>query len=146
MTAEQTRYESGHEYRCEGCARIVNPDREPSPGEPVTCGECTPVESDADLLRRAAGLMRERAEATLANVDEWYDPTEMLATLRRGDINNSTQPHDATHIASWHPAVALAVADWLDAYAERMEVLGHAIGSNAKQALTVARTYLGEQP
>jgi hypothetical protein len=28
---------------------------------------------------------------------------------------------DAGHIASWHPAVALAVADWLDFEAEQIE-------------------------
>ena len=58
---------------------------------------------------------------------------------------------DMRHIASWHPAVALAVADWLDAVAEawpisepdyglsvRAEAVGH------RQALAVARAYLGE--
>jgi hypothetical protein len=41
----------------------------------------------------------------------------------------------AEHIASWHPAVALAVADWLEA-----TVLTDA---NAPFALAVARAYLG---
>jgi hypothetical protein len=51
------------------------------------------------------------------------------------------------HIASWHPGVALAVADWLDAasHAPRWRinvVSGAPIGESA-QALKVARAYLG---
>jgi hypothetical protein len=57
----------------------------------------------------------------------------------------------ARHVASWPPAVALAVANMLDAIAEawpvsdpvyaktsRAEALGH------RQALVLARAYLGE--
>ena len=85
----------------------------------------------ADLLRRAASLMRERAEAAtpgpwrftdaetvadvwdgglvvvnpnrdpIANVsDQWYE----------SDPDEPAPVDDARHIASWHPAVALAVA------------------------------------
>ena len=32
---------------------------------------------------------------------------------------------DAEHIASWHPAVALAVADWLNKFADLHEDARH---------------------
>ena len=111
----------------------------------------------AETLRRAAALMRERAEAAgrdwnadcepgdslhlwVADHDP-RDPSGQTATQRL--VGGADAPW-SEHIASWHPTVALAVADWLDAYAERLEVLGHAIGSNHGQALAVARAYLGE--
>jgi hypothetical protein len=49
---------------------------------------------------------------------------------------------DVAHIASWHPAVALAVADWLEADADRRStrVVGYV---PASEALAVARAYLG---
>jgi hypothetical protein len=95
----------------------------------------TPVEE----IRRATALMRERAEAVAlgpwtygANDEDedehlvfsaphFYDDergryhgARWLATTGdefMGDESASI----AEHIASWHPAVALAVADWLDA-------------------------------
>lgn len=77
----------------------------------------------AEVLRRAASLMRERAEA--ARAGRWFqegDEVRANWTLVRQvatchgsiDIGNVA---NAAHIASWHPAVALAVADWLDAVA-----------------------------
>jgi hypothetical protein len=52
---------------------------------------------------------------------------------------------DAEHIASWHPAVALAVADWLDKLADfcaeaKPDPASHWIAP----ALKIARAYLGE--
>lgn len=123
----------------------------------------------AETLRRAAALMRERAEAAtpgpwrhtdseaandvwnggivvvstdgdpIANCeDEWYEP----------DPGEPAPVNDAEHIASWHPAVALAVADWLEAEAEshRADVVGPFPSGCCRmsQALAVARAYLGE--
>lgn len=57
---------------------------------------------------------------------------------------------DADHISSWDPAVALAVADWLEQFAETMEAARDFPGvspdhlSGAAAALAVARAYLGE--
>jgi hypothetical protein len=127
----------------------------------------------AETLREAARLMRERAEAAtpgpwrftdseavndvwdggmvvvstdadpIANVlDEWYEP----------DPGEPAPINDAEHIASWHPAVALAVADALDLAAnlappdphhgnERCETCGW-----VSALASVARAYLGEQP
>ena len=102
----------------------------------------------AKMLRRAAGLMRERAEA--ATHGPW----------RRGDIDTFAEsgfridytdvepnvcggidPADAEHIASWHPAVALAVANLLDAQADA----GYwEADPDSRAALAVARAYLGE--
>lgn len=52
---------------------------------------------------------------------------------------------DAAHIASWHPAIALAVADWLDFQAEVERRLGgpdYETPAN-HPALAVADAYLG---
>ena len=116
----------------------------------------------AARLREAAALMRERAEAAtpgpwrfsdseavndvwdggmvvvsgdadpIANVqDEWYenDPVEPAPV------------NDAAHIASWHPAVALVVAGWLDACALVCEIKPDATKAHA---LAVANAYLGQ--
>ena len=104
----------------------------------------------AETLRRAASLMRERAEeATEGPWTTWADPKPGIdkaaveTAWTRGDpddggslVTDWCDLPDAEHIASWHPAVALAVADWLDATAARIEEI--------HEALTVARAYLGE--
>jgi hypothetical protein len=54
--------------------------------------------------------------------------------------------HNAAHIASWHPVVALAVADWLDDMARWM-TFGDAGGpGNIANALAVADAYLPPDP
>lgn len=129
----------------------------------------------AETLRRAAALMRERAEAATPGpwsaADEhellggdaepaWcvsrmrpgyesMSPTEgYMYDLAETSINGRHQEFDgpnAEHIASWHPAVALAVADWLDAVAWQHEFGGNDGGLVLRHAaLTVAETYLGE--
>jgi hypothetical protein len=58
----------------------------------------------------------------------------------------------AAHIASWHPVVALAVANWLEAEAERAAQMDGYEATSAyplmlsayKHPLAVARAYLGE--
>lgn len=77
----------------------------------------------ASLLREAAALMRERAEA--ARPSPWAQNGRNGIHTRIGACVATTHSHmdstrkaEAEHIASWHPAVALAVADWLDAVAE----------------------------
>ena len=122
----------------------------------------------AELLRRAASEMRRRAEAatpgpwrftdseTVNDVwdaglvvvdadqtaiaalhDQWYEP----------DDGEPACVDDARHIASWHPAVALAVADWLDAEAEshRADLVGPFPSACCRmsQARAVARAFLG---
>ena len=103
----------------------------------------------AETLRRAASLMRERAEAASREPayldDHWvYEGGEdgdgifWAVTRNKGDtVAASLFPKVSAHIASWHPAVALAVADWLDAE------FNHQFGPTA-EAIDVARAYLGE--
>ena len=102
----------------------------------------------AETLRRAASLMRERAEA--ASPPPWVGtvwPTEIpgvysqaIEDTRESDpeIARTLDKPDAEHIASWHPAVALAVADWLDVTAR--DVGTSTLAFHA--ALAVARAYL----
>lgn len=122
----------------------------------------------ADVLRQAAAVMRERAEAAIHDSEgatRWtatgdghhaaYGVTTVNGPL--WDIVNDVSGPDAEHIASWHPAVALAVADWLDRVADQHDTLMAAMESgmsnltevaiasqtNEKAALAVARAYLG---
>lgn len=128
----------------------------------------------AAVLREAAALMRERAEAatpgpwSAADEHELLDgssPTWCVSNMRPGfeamsptkgylgDVAETSlgfhQPCDeynALHIASWHPAVALAVADWLDhqaTSAERAERFQAYDERHWMGALTIARAYLG---
>jgi hypothetical protein len=116
--------------------------------------------SGAETLRQAARLMRERAEA--ATDSPWVvkrarpDMPAYVAHEGWWVIASRTEQWDAEHIASWHPAVALAVADWLDATAaehesdsgnERADAFFAAFNTAPDiAALAVARAYLGEQP
>lgn len=84
----------------------------------------------ADLLTRAATLIRERAQAAehgrwkLWGMSVMADPAGtsnvddaiLVAASVSTPSTSSRRLHtgNAEHIASWHPAVALAVADWLD--------------------------------
>ena len=114
----------------------------------------------AETLRKAASLMRERAtdategpwlvtfipETAVPSqhlVDRWYVMGCFDQDPRRqtGPAAMCEYEPDVRHIASWHPAVALAVADWLDCQADTTCDCGV-----DESALAVARAYLGEQP
>lgn len=110
----------------------------------------------AETLRKAAALMRERAEA--ATPGPWeHDPVvaylyveQQAGAYADVAVDTDGRREDSVHIASWHPAVALAVADWLDSLGTLAETLGVQEMSMASQgnyahALTVATAYLGEQ-
>lgn len=110
----------------------------------------------AEILRRAAALMRERAEA--AQPSPWVafraratnplDRAPVIGVTRDLAVDYDTdlfatqkcRAEDAEHIASWHPAVALAVADWLEQVAEDGPFLTAQVKD---KAATVARAYLG---
>lgn len=115
------------------------------------------TETPSALLREAARIMRELAEA--ATPGPWIGHRIGLMGGRIGVVVAQPPPHgafvmvdrdnearieDAKHIASWHPAVALAVADWLDEVVALIE-----FGSELNRAgevgaaLDVARVYLG---
>ena len=105
----------------------------------------------ADILRRAAALMRERAEA--ATLGPWAEVADgeligCLAVVAGGadefNVAPAVIPANADHIASWHPAVALAVADWLTEHAADHEGTFAACPWSDCAALAVARAFLGE--
>ena len=103
----------------------------------------------AETLRKAAARMRERAETVtpgpwgvgnghwigtgieqdgagsfrfdrvLVELDDLnFDPNYQENVSEDTDPDEAVEAH-AAHIASWHPTVARAVADWLDDTAER---------------------------
>ena len=84
----------------------------------------------ADVLRRAAALMRERANGATLTADPW-DVDEIGAVwAQEADgqpilVSSQAADADAAHIASWHPAVALKVAAWLEAEAAAFESIAN---------------------
>lgn len=108
----------------------------------------------AEILRRAAALMRERAEdAVLASGNDawkadglaWNDNRGTVHMVGAGPVNvcDAITEEQAEHIASWHPIVALAVADWLERVAYLLEH-GSVSPGEPSSALAVARAFLGE--
>ena len=122
----------------------------------------------AELLREAAALMRERAEAEpatgwfkcdfndgehrplwgVANDAFFNPPADEDEPWLAIEVHTGTEA-TAEHIASWHPAVALAVAVWLVSTAEH--IASHDCEAHcepdgcdmANDARAVARAYLG---
>jgi len=123
----------------------------------------------ADTLRRAAALMRQRAEkATPGPWHAWLDGSDvyvesnptghMIASLERcedPEHQKVLREDEGDYIASWHPAVAHAVADWLEYTANTFDIrqIGDpGLGDKGiyppmcRPAVAVARVYLGEVP
>lgn len=110
--------------------------------------------SPAGELREAARLMRERAEGASILADPpWKvsvegEPAVPWVTSGRGlVIAPGYLPH-CDHIASWHPGVALAVADWLEREAASIAGLRSAAAYTVTAdwaAMKVARAYLGSK-
>jgi len=118
----------------------------------------------AEILREAAALMRSRAEAATPGpwmVDDEHPHIVMrpdkpgfswdgtAVTAIQEDDFGLTDHADAEHIASWHPAVANAVADYLSgeaAHFDRNYGPGphheDALDTGLRRALAVARAYL----
>lgn len=122
-----------------------------------------------ETLRRAASQMRERAES--ATQGPWsgeaigseghhvFAPEGSRAPMKgRARVAACTwrawneTDVDAEHIASWHPDVALAVADLLDNEASLIiavdaipEFFGATNSARVDLLLALARTYLGEE-
>jgi hypothetical protein len=96
--------------------------------------------------------MRERAEyattgpwTTPEPEDEYWGPRDVVGPGEPGFryLICERAGNDAEHIASWHPAVALAVADWLDQAAIHFEGGSLTVHPMTKRALAVADAYLG---
>lgn len=105
----------------------------------------------ADALRRAAAMMRERAVANQITPSPWSfaGVSGQGFAVHHGEHDTvalyASRP-DAAHIASWHPDVALAVADWLETESCEPETPigdGITLGGPSLQALAVARAYMG---
>lgn len=117
---------------------------------------------NAETLRRAAALMRERAGAArdADRSDSWtavptidpendgwvvaHDPPDADWDTTGAGCVYDFDGEVSRHIASWHPTVALAVADWL---------VDEAVGIESgnwrpcvQGALAVATAYLNEEP
>lgn len=101
-------------------------------------------QTPADLLREAAELMRQRAQAATVGPWDWAEDGLVWANRLGDPVSGSTEVEDAEHIASWHPTVALAVAHWLDIQAGGLE-RGQDHTADTLQALKVARAYLGKE-
>lgn len=104
--------------------------------------------------------MRERAEAAQPATDgpswivdrgnRWANDNEVFSgpeSPRSHDVATATDGATAEHIASWHPAVALAVADSFDAAAAVIEGAGSgplamAMRAIAEPQIKAARAYL----
>ena len=107
----------------------------------------TPVET----LREASRLMRKRAEAALPG--PWrtdgarvWAVDRHLSVVVKSFVDEDDQ--DFPHIASWHPAVALAVADLLDNMAQGVERSWATTHESELlepyvRSIVLARSYLG---
>lgn len=122
----------------------------------------------ADVLRAAATKLREAAEG--ATEGPWRIEADRVDTetgeggetyvLASGEGYDEyvaePAPEDATYIALANPAFGLAVADWLDATAARIEEIHESLPFSVRltlsslnvtaveEALTVARSIVGD--
>ena len=112
--------------------------------------------TDLNLIREAARTIRTRAEA--ATHGPWFTTSEsaryggLVATPTNAYpehngyaghlIGESMSAANRDHVAGWHPAVAVAVADWLDSIADRADADGITGSLDEPHALAVARAYL----
>lgn len=105
----------------------------------------------AALLREAANLMRERANAVVIEDGcDWYDESESVRALTRSlelTFGTTTPNADAYLMVSFGPVVARVIADWLgdecardaeDAESRREGYLDH-----VARGIDIARAYLG---
>jgi hypothetical protein len=111
-------------------------------------------ESPAELLRRAAALMLQRAEAVAHGPWHWQAlgdhgyPQRVLNAGASLIAECFTSPDavlvEAEYIASWHPEVTKPIARWLEAAALRAEDNPFGARDLIRGALEVARAYMGE--
>ena len=116
---------------------------------------------DTDLLRRAATLARETAEAaprgpyTFKSTPGYHQPIyaddgDVIGTTRpwagglHEDTDVGTAEQTGAHIALWHPGVALAVADWLESWDGIDLNPSGPLPADYEHAVNVARALLNE--
>ena len=116
----------------------------------------------AELLREAAKVLRERVTAVQSGAAEpemWFGVEELELALTHGDQAEMGDPHaDAAYIATMHPGVGLALADWLEATESTMRhvmddlaaiegrpTIDQLVGYDFVEAITVARLILGRE-
>jgi hypothetical protein len=113
-------------------------------------------EAPAETLRRAAKLIRERAGGCEPRRWHWTALGEKrypqqvrsdgnVAIIAECYIDPVHRPYEAEHIASWHPLVALAVADLLEGEAWHADGGEDGTDHVASLPYQLARTYLGEE-
>lgn len=99
--------------------------------------------SDVDLIARAAATMRRRAQAATTEQARtpYGDPRipQVPETGWGGLVDNYLGGPVGEHCASWTPAVAFAVAGWLDIGIDLYACVDRV------PMLAVARAYLGEE-
>jgi hypothetical protein len=115
----------------------------------------------AETLRKAAALMRERAEK--ATPGPWVPRGEgpdcwFVCSVTHGLVSTGVHEdpavsdlvlterdqRDAEHMAGMDPIVAVVVAEWLAAEARMTDLRGNSSEGHAFLAVTVARAYLRE--
>ncbi len=101
----------------------------------------------AETLRRAAALMRARAEAIEIPWHPYSDPAfpeRSTPDEYMQDMQGYLGGEWGDQAGSWHPAAALAVADLLDATAGHVEYTGDETSEDVRHSLAVARAFLQE--
>lgn len=92
----------------------------------------------ANELRSAAEKIRTLAMGATGNSQPWRyaegSPSDSVRTATGWEIAYGEGANDLRYIASMHPSVGLALADWLDSAAEDAEQIGP-----DPRALAVAR-------
>ena len=116
---------------------------------------------DTDLLRRAATLARETANAaprgpyTFKSTPGYHQPIyaddgDVIGTTRpwagglHEDTDAGTAEQTGSHITLWHPGVAMAVAAWLEQHAEHHDY--DECTRETCHAETTAQALLGKDP
>ncbi len=100
----------------------------------------------AEVLRKAAALMRERAQAATPGpwkVKQHAARDNCKCIKADGTYVAMYAANDAEHIASWDPAMAFSVANLMDHAAEDREETGTYNLGEWVDLLAIARTYLG---
>lgn len=77
--------------------------------------------SAAEELRAAAGKIRAAAEA--ASPDSWESDCGMVTDPDGYRVADARDSDDAAYIATMHPGVGAALADWLESTAATIEAV-----------------------